>query len=467
MPRWSLCYFWIYAELAEQAEHRHAVRAEAEALRAELEELRLQLDPHFLFNALNGVAEEIPEHPAAALAMLRDLTAYLRHSLDGINQTVVTVEAEVGGLSAYLRVQQARFGDRLRTTLDMSTRRRRTRRIASFLLQPLVENAVKHGKRDNGLDVGIDIRAGGRCPACRDREYRLARRMPQARAGAVPGSASRTCAGGWPCTIPVATASRSRERGPDRTRWWRRWCWRASRAGPDRRRRASGAPGDAPPAGRASRRRDRRRGRERSPRPLEAIERTAPQLVFLDIELGGGGDGFDLLAALEQPPIVVFVTAYAEHAVEAFAVNAVDYLLKPVEPERLAESLARAERQLEPRSGRAVAGVIALRTPKQTVLAAPAEIAALRADGDFTHVFVADQPAVMIWRTLGHFEELLPSPPFLRLGRSLIINRDRLRKIETPSRAGAQITLEGMAEPLVLGRTAAARLREALAGEKG
>src|SRR4029453_11490075 len=61
---WSLCYFWIHAEMAEQAEH--AVRAEAEALRLELEELRLQLDPHFLFNALNGVAEEIPEHPTAA-----------------------------------------------------------------------------------------------------------------------------------------------------------------------------------------------------------------------------------------------------------------------------------------------------------------------------------------------------------------------------------------------------------------
>jgi two-component system LytT family sensor kinase len=160
LAAWSLCYFWVYAEMAEQAEHRHAVRAEAEALRAELEELRLQLDPHFLFNVLNGVAEEIPERPAAALAMLRDLTAYLRHSLDGINHTVVTVEAEVGGLSAYLRVQQARFGDRLRTTLHMDPEAA-SRRIASFLLQPLVENAVKHGKRDNGLNVGIDIRAVG------------------------------------------------------------------------------------------------------------------------------------------------------------------------------------------------------------------------------------------------------------------------------------------------------------------
>jgi two-component system, LytTR family, response regulator len=197
---------------------------------------------------------------------------------------------------------------------------------------------------------------------------------------------------------------------------------------------------------------------------LQTIARTAPQLVFLDVELGGA-DGFDLLAALERPPVVVFVTAYAEHAVEAFAVNAVDYLLKPVEPERLAESIARAERALanaEPPPASAGKGVIALKTPKRTVLARPAEIVALRADGDFTHVFVADQPALMMWRTLAHFEGLLPVPPFLRLGRSLIVNRDRLRRVETPSRESARIMLQGMPEPLTLGRAAAARLREAL-----
>ena len=157
---WSLCYFWIHAEMAEQAEHQHAVRAEAEALRLELEELRLQLDPHFLFNALNGVAEEIPEHPAAALAMLRNLTTYLRNSLDGIKQTIVTVDAEVEGLSAYLGVQRARFGERLRTRIHVE-HAAGGRRIASFLLQPLVENAVKYGRREDGLDVHIDIRAEG------------------------------------------------------------------------------------------------------------------------------------------------------------------------------------------------------------------------------------------------------------------------------------------------------------------
>lgn len=196
------------------------------------------------------------------------------------------------------------------------------------------------------------------------------------------------------------------------------------------------------------------------------IERTKPQLVFLDIELGGA-DGFDLIAALDRPPIVVFVTAYAEYAVEAFAVNAVDYLLKPVDPARLAESLMRVGRVLArgetsaslPSADR---GTIALRTPKRTVLARPSEIVALRADGDFTHVLVAGQPALMMWRTLGHFESLLPSPPFLRLGRSLIVNRDRLRSVETPSRETARLMLHGTDEVLTLGRAAAARLREAL-----
>ncbi|WP_296330265.1 histidine kinase [Reyranella sp.] len=157
---WSLAYFWLRAELAKQAQRRRTMRAQAAALRAELEQLRLQLDPHFLFNALNGVAEEIPEHPAAALDMLRNLTAYLRHSLDGINHTVVTVEGEVAGLAAYLAVQKARFGDRLHTRLDV-TPEAAQRRIASFLLQPLVENAVKHGRRDDGLDLRVDIRLSG------------------------------------------------------------------------------------------------------------------------------------------------------------------------------------------------------------------------------------------------------------------------------------------------------------------
>lgn len=199
---------------------------------------------------------------------------------------------------------------------------------------------------------------------------------------------------------------------------------------------------------------------------VEAIRGTEPDVVFLDIALGDG-DGFELIAALERPPVVVFVTAYAEYAVDAFGVDAVDYLLKPVEPERLAEALARVERTLAQRNeGKpAATSVIVLKTPKQTVFAKPDEIAALRADGDFTRVLLAGRPEVMIWRTLAHFEALLPSPPFFRLGRSLILNRDRLRKVDSQDRDSAAITLDGIAAPLTVGRTAAQRLREILAGD--
>jgi two-component system LytT family response regulator len=188
-----------------------------------------------------------------------------------------------------------------------------------------------------------------------------------------------------------------------------------------------------------------------------AIVATRPELVFLDIELGGD-DGFDLLASLDDPPSVIFVTAYAEHAVEAFAVDAVDYLLKPVDPDRLAESLGRVERQRASRAPPA----IELRTPRRTVLAQPGEIVVLRADGDFTQVHLAGQPSVMIWRTLAHFESVLPVPPFLRLGRSLIVNRDRLRHVETLSRTSTRLVLDGLAEPVDIGRSAAARLRDAM-----
>ena len=196
------------------------------------------------------------------------------------------------------------------------------------------------------------------------------------------------------------------------------------------------------------------------------VTSTQPDLVFLDIELGGGGDGFDLLDSLERRPIVVFVTAYAEHAVDAFTVEAVDFLLKPVEPARLERALARAEREIALSAPPSGPGTIELRTPRRTLLAAPAEIVAICADGDFVRVFVAGQPPVMILRTLAHFEEVLPSGPFVRLGRSVMINLDRLRRVESPARSTSRLFLEGMTDPLGIGRAATARLREVLA-EKG
>jgi hypothetical protein len=157
---WSVICFWTRSEMARQAERERAILAEAQAMRAELERLRLQMDPHFLFNALNGIGEEIPENPNAALAMLRNLSVFLRQSLAGIEAPIGTVAAEAEALSAYLEVQQARFGARLKPRLEVAPDAM-TRHLPSLLLQPLVENAIKHGLRDPVLEVAITIRRDG------------------------------------------------------------------------------------------------------------------------------------------------------------------------------------------------------------------------------------------------------------------------------------------------------------------
>jgi len=197
----------------------------------------------------------------------------------------------------------------------------------------------------------------------------------------------------------------------------------------------------------------------------QILARTQPDAVLLDIALGAG-DGFALLKTLDTPPKVIFVTAHPGHAVDAFAVNAVDYLLKPVTAERLAQALERVEPTAVAGSDAPGSALLDLRTPSRTVRVPPDAIAALRADGDFTRVLLADQPPLMMLRPLGQFETLLPMPPFLRVGRSLILNCNRLRTIEARSRDAVRLHLRGIPEPLEIGRIAATRLRAALAAQR-
>jgi len=140
---WSLLYFWLKTERLADHETIRAEAAQAEAERMELFFLRAQLDPHFLFNALNGIASEIPPHPDAALGMVRQLAGYLRYSLDRRSEIVTPLATEMDGLSHYLAIEQTRFGEKLSVGMEADSRARR-RLVPSFLLQPLVENAVKH-----------------------------------------------------------------------------------------------------------------------------------------------------------------------------------------------------------------------------------------------------------------------------------------------------------------------------------
>lgn len=155
---WSFLYLWLKSEFRTRAEQARTAEASSAALRAELRLLRSQLDPHFLFNALNGISAEIPVHPQTALAMLRELSDYLRFSLEHRHVAVVPLDAELDAMAGYLRIEQTRFGERLQVRVD-AERSVRQRSVPAFLLQPLVENAVKHAMHSSEGPWDLTIEA--------------------------------------------------------------------------------------------------------------------------------------------------------------------------------------------------------------------------------------------------------------------------------------------------------------------
>lgn len=158
MVSWSIARLWVAAERTARAEKERAMLAAAEAMKAELNHLRHQHDPHFLFNALGGIASEITLRPQNAVEMVRDLADYLRYSLDHRDITIANFAGEIDAVRAYLELQKARFGDKLDFRLDADKQARRLRTPA-YLLQPLVENAVKHGLISGRTPLNIAVEA--------------------------------------------------------------------------------------------------------------------------------------------------------------------------------------------------------------------------------------------------------------------------------------------------------------------
>ena len=141
---------WVTAYLAF-AMQRHRYRAElrqaqlGEALQAaELRLLKSQLNPHFLFNALNGLRSLIVDEPARARDAVTQLARTLRYTFAASDEDLVSLERELEMVDDYLALESLRLGDRLRVELDIE-RAARTARIPAMLLQTLVENAIKHG----------------------------------------------------------------------------------------------------------------------------------------------------------------------------------------------------------------------------------------------------------------------------------------------------------------------------------
>jgi two-component system LytT family response regulator len=192
----------------------------------------------------------------------------------------------------------------------------------------------------------------------------------------------------------------------------------------------------------------------------EEIGRLRPDVIFLDVQIGES-DGFRLLRGLSWRPTVVFVSAWPHYAIDAFAVEAADYLLKPVTAARFATTVQRLVRLQEGGgTGPLDSGdQICLNSTTSSQVVPVGAMRVLVADGDFTRVLVAGKPEVLVCRRLGAFEETLPMPPFARLDRSLIVNVPYIDRLERLGRNDARLWMQGLRVPLEIGRTAMERLR--------
>lgn len=167
---------------------------------------------------------------------------------------------------------------------------------------------------------------------------------------------------------------------------------------------------------------------------LEIIDKQKPQLVFLDIQMPEK-TGFDLLEDLIETPAIIFTTAYDEFAIKAFEVNALDYILKPIEKGRLEEAIGKAKKQIEElKSDRLKTRLEAhdkvfLRDGDKCWYVKLEDIRIIESAGNYAKIYF-DKYQPLIHRTLNSLDERLSEQLFFRANRQQIINLNYLEKIE-------------------------------------
>jgi len=227
-------------------------------------------------------------------------------------------------------------------------------------------------------------------------------------------------------------------------------------------------------------------------REAQAIMETqTPDVVFLDVEMPGT-TGLELLPSMPRSTQVVFVTAHETYALNAFAVGALDYLVKPVDRERLSETVRRLEKMAsllrqkatvtpEPddqdedgndgvanRANTTALGLtdtITLPLPEkgQTSVVTIGDICWIEGMRNFTRVGLKTPGRIILFRRrLGEWERELPSNLFERLGKSLVVQAAAIQETEWRSRDETLVTFTDDLAPLVIGRSTALRLREIL-----
>lgn len=184
---------------------------------------------------------------------------------------------------------------------------------------------------------------------------------------------------------------------------------------------------------------------------ISKIESLQPDLIFLDIQMPGR-TGFDMLSELERSPQVIFTTAYDEFALKAFEVNALDYLLKPVEPKRLADAIQKLH-YTDPKESRPTTENIntSILTDNDQVFVKDGErcwfvklneVRLFESVGNYAKVFFGPNKPLIL-KSLNALEERLDQKTFFRANRKHIVNLRLIEKIEPYFNGGLLIELKG------------------------
>lgn len=184
---------------------------------------------------------------------------------------------------------------------------------------------------------------------------------------------------------------------------------------------------------------------------ISKIEAQRPDLIFLDIQMPGK-TGFDMLSDLEKTPQVIFTTAYDEFALKAFEVNALDYLLKPVEPKRLADAIQKLHfsenkelRAVTEHTNNSILGEndqVFVKDGERCWFVKLSEIRLFESVGNYAKVFFAGNKPLIL-KSLNALEERLDEKYFFRANRKHIVNLRMIDKIEPYFNGGLLLELKG------------------------
>ena len=194
------------------------------------------------------------------------------------------------------------------------------------------------------------------------------------------------------------------------------------------------------------------------------IAAVQPDLLFLDIDMPGR-DGFELLMALEHAPAVIFCTAYNEYAVRAFEQNALDYLVKPVEPMRLTRALERARQALPLERGKRLNKLglqdrVFVRDGERCWFVTLKDVRLFEVEGNYTRLYFGSERP-LIAKGFNYLESRLDPQIFFRVSRRHIVNLQWISNVAPAVSGGLQLTLKG-GEEVEVSRRQASLFREAL-----